>query len=365
MMQSWQTREKVTEIRLLLEHLATHRTDVATLTKVNKFFHQLAGAGGIYEMSDFCNVAIAGEELCSKMLACKAPMGHIEQLKLEGLCEMLGKAVEAEAEAMKKAEPVGGDTARGAPTRKFDVLLVDSHSDRISTWHRFFENKEMGVRTVKTASGARGAMLIQVPDLLIIHGPLPDSPYAFEAIQHLRGTAGGDKTVVFIVAEKAAFKAKVDAIKSGADSFVEGEIAPEELLDKANDMLERRHNKQFKILSVEDDPEQAYFIKTTLESVGYTVLHLDGPEHFEEALNSFAPHLVLLDIMLGDISGHDLARFVRHHETFNALPIVFLTTENQMSMHLESARAGGDEHLVKPIAPQLLVATIAGRLERL
>ena len=33
-------------------------------------------------------------------------------------------------------------------------------------------------------------------------------------------------------------------------------------------------------------------------------------------------------------------------------------------MHIRSARAGGDEHLVKPVAPQLLIATIASRLER-
>jgi len=42
----------------------------------------------------------------------------------------------------------------------------------------------------------------------------------------------------------------------------------------------------------------------------------------------------------------------------------FLTTQNQLNAHVESARVGGDEHLIKPVAPQLLIAAVSGRLER-
>jgi diguanylate cyclase (GGDEF)-like protein len=67
---------------------------------------------------------------------------------------------------------------------------------------------------------------------------------------------------------------------------------------------------------------------------------------------------------MGEINGFELARFVRQNERFAAIPILFLTTQNQLEAHIESARAGGDDHLIKPVNPQLLVATIAGKLER-
>ena len=44
--------------------------------------------------------------------------------------------------------------------------------------------------------------------------------------------------------------------------------------------------------------------------------------------------------------------------------MLFLTTQNQLEAHIESAKAGADDHLVKPIAPALLLSAAASRLER-
>lgn len=359
------TRDKVAEVLPLLDSLVANRNDVEALTKVNKFFHQLAGAGGIYEMTEFCNVAIAGEELCTKLLMHSSPVGQMEQAKLRTFCDALLRQIDVELQK-PTVTAAPADTAGGvAPhTRKVDVLLVDSNNDRLLSWQRIFEENKLSVRTVKTASGARGALLIRVPDAFVVNAPVADSALALEAIQQLRILPGGDSTVVLVISESASFKDKIDAIKCGADAFLEGQNSAIDVRSKLQEMVASRAPRQFKILSVEDDPEQAFFIKATLESAGYVVLHIADPADFEEALTSFAPDLVLLDIMLGDITGHDLARFVRHHDTFAKLPIVFLTTENQMEMHLESAKVGGDEHLIKPVAPQLLIATIAGRLDR-
>lgn len=377
-MQAWQTRlnerkqqfltktrERISgELTSSLEQLLGSPNDRSALTRVNKHFHQLAGAGGIYEMTEFCNIAIAAEELCGKLLMNESPVGDMEQKKLRAFCEALLREVDSEQHKTVPASVIPVSTTDGAPVRKADVLLVDQNADRLVVWHRVFEEHKMGVRTVKSASGARGAMVIRVPDVLVINAPLPDSAFGMEVIQHLRSLSGGGRSVVLVVAEEPSFKLKIDAIKCGADGVLEADTTAKDLLGKIDEMLAGRATRQYKILSVEDDLEQAWFIKSTLESVGYSVLHIADPIHFEEALVSFAPDLVLLDIMLGEISGHDLARYVRRHEQFSRVPIVFLTTENQMHMHLESARAGGDEHLVKPIAPQLLVAAIAGRLER-
>ncbi|MBX9724473.1 MAG: diguanylate cyclase, partial [Candidatus Obscuribacterales bacterium] len=116
--------------------------------------------------------------------------------------------------------------------------------------------------------------------------------------------------------------------------------------------------------SVEDDPDQAEFIKLTLDSAGYNVVSLQDPTKFEETFLKCDPDLVLLDIMLGAMTGFELAQYIRQKDRYAALPIVFLTTENALEMHIKTARIGGDEHLIKPIAPQLLAAAVAGRLEK-
>ena len=64
-----------------------------------------------------------------------------------------------------------------------------------------------------------------------------------------------------------------------------------------------------------------------MQAAGYTVRVCEDPRRFEADLTSFRPDLVLMDVVLPEMSGHDLARFIRQYERYAALPVVFLTTE--------------------------------------
>jgi diguanylate cyclase (GGDEF)-like protein len=71
-----------------------------------------------------------------------------------------------------------------------------------------------------------------------------------------------------------------------------------------------------------------------------------------------------MDILLPEISGYDLVRYLRQDERNAALPVLFLTTESQMQSRFRSAQVGGDDHLTKPIVPPVLLSVVASRLER-
>ena len=105
-----------------------------------------------------------------------------------------------------------------------------------------------------------------------------------------------------------------------------------------------------RILSVEDDPDQAAFIRAFLESAGYQVRTCTDPKNFESFLSSFNPDLVLLDVMLPGMTGYELARYLRQDERYATLPVIFLTTQGNIEARIEAARSGGDDHLVKTCA---------------
>lgn len=71
-----------------------------------------------------------------------------------------------------------------------------------------------------------------------------------------------------------------------------------------------------------------------------------------------------MDILLPGMSGQDLARYVRQNPAYATLPLMFLTTEDQVQRRIETLRAGADDYLIKPVAPGLLISTVAARLER-
>jgi diguanylate cyclase (GGDEF)-like protein len=119
-----------------------------------------------------------------------------------------------------------------------------------------------------------------------------------------------------------------------------------------------------RILSVEDDPQQAKFINAVLEQAGYEVKSCADPARFAAELDSFQPDLVLMDIVLPGTTGHELVRSLRQDSRLTILPVLFLTTQGQMNARLESTFAGGDDHLVKPLTPAALLSAVAARLER-
>src|SRR5690242_12865608 len=60
--------EKLNGTGELIVRLQKKPSDKEALKQINKDFHQLAGAGGIYELTELCDLSIAGEELCSRLL---------------------------------------------------------------------------------------------------------------------------------------------------------------------------------------------------------------------------------------------------------------------------------------------------------
>jgi len=119
-----------------------------------------------------------------------------------------------------------------------------------------------------------------------------------------------------------------------------------------------------RILCLEDDPDQAAYVCAILESASYRTMVAHDAAEFERAVKRFRPDLLLLDVTLPDGNGLDLAASVRRMGAHATLPIVFLTGRGSMQSRLDGIRAGGDDYLVKPVDRDLLLATIAGRLER-
>lgn len=119
-----------------------------------------------------------------------------------------------------------------------------------------------------------------------------------------------------------------------------------------------------RILSIEDDPDQALYLRSVLEGDGYEVRTCADPKQFEADLVDFRPDLILMDILLPTVSGYELARFARSLDEHQTTPILFLTADGEQQTRIESMRSGGDDHIEKPVSPSLLLATVQTRIER-
>ena len=119
-----------------------------------------------------------------------------------------------------------------------------------------------------------------------------------------------------------------------------------------------------RILVVEDERAIREMVVFTLKRAGFAVTEAEDASAARRALVDHSPDLVLLDWMLPDLSGLELARALRRDQATRELPIIMLTAraaEDDKVMGLES---GADDYLTKPFSARELVARIQALLRR-
>ena len=118
-----------------------------------------------------------------------------------------------------------------------------------------------------------------------------------------------------------------------------------------------------KILVVDDEEDICEILQYNLEKAGYQVKCVLGAE---EALSLFSSErfdLLLLDIMLGGISGLKLAKLLRE-DYKSTVPIIFVTALDTEDDILKGFSTGGDEYISKPFSVNEVVARVGAVLAR-
>ena len=122
-------------------------------------------------------------------------------------------------------------------------------------------------------------------------------------------------------------------------------------------------NESFRILVVEDEEDLNEILQFNLESEGYTV---DTAFSAEEALKKDLSvyNLMVLDVMMGKISGFGLAQRIRKEMNLT-VPIIFLTARDTENDLLTGFNLGADDYITKPFSVRELQARIKAVLKRI
>jgi two-component system alkaline phosphatase synthesis response regulator PhoP len=119
-----------------------------------------------------------------------------------------------------------------------------------------------------------------------------------------------------------------------------------------------------KVLVVDDEPDILELLQYNLEKVGYEVeTAYNGVQALEVAKN-FAPHLVLLDIMMPKMDGVETCRHLRTMPQTADSYIIFLTARVEEYSEIAAFEEGADDYIIKPIKPRALISRISALFRR-
>lgn len=117
-----------------------------------------------------------------------------------------------------------------------------------------------------------------------------------------------------------------------------------------------------KILYVEDDATLAFVTKDNLEINGYHVLHAENGKQALEMFQTEAFDLCILDVMMPEMDGFELAEHIRKENT--QIPLLFLTAKSLKEDRIRGLQMGADDYITKPFSIEELVLKIEVFLRR-
>lgn len=116
-----------------------------------------------------------------------------------------------------------------------------------------------------------------------------------------------------------------------------------------------------RILVVDDDRNIADLIRLYLEKEMFEVSTVHSGKAALEEFRSWAPDLVILDIMLPEIDGYEICRQIRK---VSSIPVIMLTARGETFDKVLGLELGADDYLVKPFEPKELTARVKAVLRR-
>lgn len=120
-----------------------------------------------------------------------------------------------------------------------------------------------------------------------------------------------------------------------------------------------------RIFVIDDDEQLLRMVGMMLERGGHTISLINDPVIGLQQIKADKPDLLVLDVMMPNMSGHDLAREIRLNKDIEDLPILILTARSQEIDRATALKSGASDYLSKPVTSQELIERVDALLAKL
>lgn len=118
------------------------------------------------------------------------------------------------------------------------------------------------------------------------------------------------------------------------------------------------------VLIVDDEAAIRVMIAVALQMAGYRCLEADNAQNAHAIVVDHQPDIILLDWMMPDVSGIELARRLKRETAYADIPIIMLTARSEEDNKIQGLEAGADDYITKPFSPRELIARLKAVLRR-
>ena len=118
------------------------------------------------------------------------------------------------------------------------------------------------------------------------------------------------------------------------------------------------------VLVVEDEPDTAELIELHLKNDGYRVTVAGDGDQALKKVHKHMPDLVILDLMIPEITGVEVCKFIRKDPATQSIPIIMCTAKTGEIDKILGLELGADDYVTKPFSPRELLLRVKNLIKR-
>lgn len=329
--------------------------DFNEMQKLHCDIHGLCGSAGTYGFIELGKTARKIEILLKNILDRKQITNN-EQKEITIYVSELNSLLNVFSEKVVQATNLDIATNKLIYILEQDQNIVQEITENL---------KNVGYQTIsiKDLNSLEAEIKLQAPIAVVIDTKYLDkNNKSFEAI--LKQQENFPFQLFCILAEDG-ISDRLKAIRIGCDAFFPRPIDIPSLTQTLNHKCNLLAAAPYKILIIDDLESLAEYYKLILNQAGMIANAITNPLELLKAIDSFKPDLLLMDIYMPECSGLELSAILRLESKYAKIPIIFLSTEADRNKQLSAiSLGGGDDFLMKPIAPQHLISAVRSRAKR-
>lgn len=174
----------------------------------------------------------------------------------------------------------------------------------------------------------------------------------------------GEYPPIILLSPDSKVTTRLAAVRAGAAALLMRPVSMLDLVDTLDPLSEEKVDEPFRVLIIDDDPRICKYYQMILSEAGMQTMVCNKPLEAFQVLSEFRPELIIMDLYMPECRGKELAAVIRQEPAFDSIPIVFLSSEDDLLKQLDVMTIGGDDFLTKPIRPEHLVMAVYTRAQR-
>ncbi|MBI2379904.1 MAG: diguanylate cyclase [Gammaproteobacteria bacterium] len=343
------------------------RLEDSALNELHRQLHSITGAAGTFGFQTLSDRARVLERLVKSWLD---ELSRISPLALADLRQATAdlrhlsrpEALLATGETRDPPE-LGVEDAKPAAEQRL-IYIVEDEREAAEELGAQLHHFGYETAVLNAPEDLAGHLALRRPDAVIMDISFPKHHLSGPEVLRRLNEKLAEKLPVLFTTNGSDIATRLSAVRAGGQGYFTKPLDVNALAERLELITQREPGEPYRILIVDDQSSLAQFHAAVLRAVGMVVEIVNDPLKTLEVLVPFRPELVIVDMYMPGCSGLELAQVIRQQQAYANLPIVFLSSESDADCQLEAIQCGGDEYLIKPIAPPHLVSAVQGRAMR-